>query len=93
MATTFGIYLALAWPVGLAACATWILAAALFRISSLSALIATAAAPLYAWFLMRDLQLVELMAVLALLVWTRHHANIHRLLKGEEPKIGWKSSQ
>ncbi len=93
VATTLGIYLALAWPVGLAACATWILAAALFRISSLSALIATAAAPAYAWFLMADLQLVELTAILALLVWVRHHVNIRRLLKGEEPKIGRKSTQ
>ncbi|MFQ5772907.1 MAG: glycerol-3-phosphate 1-O-acyltransferase PlsY [Kiloniellaceae bacterium] len=92
VATTLGVLLAIAWPVGLAACATWLAVAALLRYSSLSALASLAAAPLYAWLFMRDLQLVELSAILAVLVWARHHANIRRLLKGEEPKIGRKST-
>jgi glycerol-3-phosphate acyltransferase PlsY len=86
VATTLGI--ALAWQVGIAACLTWLLVAVVFRFSSLSALIATAAAPIYAWLFLRDLQMVELSAVLAVLVWIRHHENIRRLLKGEEPRIG-----
>jgi glycerol-3-phosphate acyltransferase PlsY len=90
MATTLGILLALAWQVGIGACLTWLAVALVFRMSSLSALIATAAAPLYAWLFLRDLQLVELSAVLAVLVWIRHHENIRRLLKGEEPRIGRK---
>jgi glycerol-3-phosphate acyltransferase PlsY len=81
----------LAWPVGAAACATWLLVAAIFRFSSLSSMAAAAASPLYAWLLMKDLQLVELTAVLAVLVWIRHAANIGRLLRGEESKIGRKS--
>ena len=56
------------------------------------ALVALAAAPLYIWYLTADLQLVELSALLAVLVWLKHHANIRRLLKGEEPKIGGKPS-
>ncbi len=91
MATALGVLLGLAWPVGVAACATWLAVAAVFRFSSLAALISIAAAPAYAWLLMRDLQLVQLAAVVALLVWWRHHANIRRLLRGEEPRIGRKS--
>ncbi|MDH3792817.1 MAG: glycerol-3-phosphate acyltransferase, partial [Rhodospirillales bacterium] len=88
VATTLGILLALAWQVGIGACLTWLAVALVFRMSSLSALIATAAAPLYAWLFLGDLQVVELAAVLAVLVWIRHHENIRRLLKGEEPRIG-----
>lgn len=92
VATTLGVLLGLAWPVGVAACATWLAVAALFRISSLAGLLSLAAAPLYAWLLMRDLQLAQLATLLAVLVWARHHANIRRLLKGEEPRIGRKAS-
>ncbi len=90
VATVLGVLLAFAWPAGLAACATWILIAGLLRYSSLAALVALAAAPLYVWLFTRDLQLLELSAVLAALVWIRHRVNIVRLLKGEEPKIGGK---
>ncbi len=92
VATTLGVFLALAWPVGLGACLTWLLAALVFRYSSVSSLAAMAAAPFYAWWLMADLQLVQLTAILAFLIWLRHHENIRRLLKGEEPKIGKKTA-
>ena len=90
MATVLGVLLALAWQAGLAACATWLLVAGLLRYSSLATLLSVAAAPLYIWLFTRDLQLVELIAVLAALVWIRHRVNIVRLLKGAEPKIGGK---
>ncbi len=90
VATLLGVLLALAWHAGLAACATWLLVAGLLRYSSLASLVSLAAAPLYIWLFTRDLQLVELIAVLAVLVWICHRANIARLLKGEEPKIGAK---
>ncbi len=90
VATALGVLLALAWQAGLAACATWLLVAGLLRYSSLASLLSLAAAPLYIWLFTRDLQLVELIAVLAALVWIRHRVNITRLLKGEEPKIGGK---
>ncbi len=88
VATTFGVFLALAWPVGLAVCATWLLVAAVVRISSASALAATALAPLFAWLIREDLQLAEMCAILAALVWIRHWQNIGRLVRGREPKIG-----
>ncbi len=91
VATALGVLLAIAWQVGLAACATWLAVAGLLRYSSLAALISLAAAPLYSWLIVGDLQLVQLTAVLAVLVWTRHHANIRRLLKGEEPRLGRRS--
>ncbi len=90
VATVLGVLLALAWQAGLAACATWLLVAGLLRYSSLAGLVSLAAAPLYIWLFTRDLQLVEMIAVLAAMVWIRHRVNIARLLKGEEPKIGGK---
>ncbi len=91
VATTLGTIIAMSWPVGLAACGTWIITAAIFRYSSLAALIALALAPVYAWFYVSPLH-SYVFAGLAILGWVRHHANIHRLLKGEEPKIGKKKS-
>ena len=75
VATFLGTLLALAWPVGLAACATWAVTAAVTRISSLSALVAAALAPV--WLLLfgqRDM--VVLAILLAALVFLRHKANI-----------------
>jgi glycerol-3-phosphate acyltransferase PlsY len=88
VATFFGTLLAAAWPVGLAAGATWILVAAVFRISSLAALVAVAVAPIIALLLGRPWPIVALAAVMAVLVYLRHLPNIQRLVKGEEPRIG-----
>ena len=86
VATALGVLLALAWPVGLLSCLIWLAMARLFRYSSLSSISALAAGPVLAWWLATP-QLVELFGFLALLVIARHHANIRRLLKGEESKI------
>ncbi|MBP7000573.1 glycerol-3-phosphate 1-O-acyltransferase PlsY [Amaricoccus sp.] len=89
VATFLGILLAVAWPVGLIACATWAAVAAVFRISSLSALVAAATAPVWlavfgppgaAWAGLG----------MAILVFVRHSANIARLRDGTEPRIGRK---
>lgn len=87
VATTLGTLLAASWPVGLLACATWLVTTALFRISSLAALVALITAPAYAYFLDGPHQ-TALAGALGLLCVFRHHANIGRLLKGEEPRIG-----
>lgn len=91
VATTLGVHLALALPMGAAACATWLAVAALTRYSSLAALISVAAAPAFAWWLMHDLQLVQYAIVIAVIVWLRHWENIGRLLRGRESKIGQRS--
>ena len=89
VATTLGVLLAGFWPVGIAACATWLLAAAVFRMSSLAAVAALAAAPFYAYG-MGSKPMALAAAILAVLSVIRHHANIRRILKGEEPRIGAK---
>jgi acyl phosphate:glycerol-3-phosphate acyltransferase len=89
VATWLGTMLAIAWPVGLAAMATWLVTAALFRISSLAGLAAAALAPIWALVLGRG-DIFILALLLAALIFERHRANIGRLLRGEEPKIGKK---
>jgi acyl phosphate:glycerol-3-phosphate acyltransferase len=89
VATFLGTLIALSWPVGLVACATWALTAAISRISSLSALMAAVLAPLFAFALGRgDVALAA--AFMAVLIFIRHHANITRLMQGTEPRIGRK---
>ncbi|MEM7490994.1 MAG: glycerol-3-phosphate 1-O-acyltransferase PlsY [Pseudomonadota bacterium] len=88
VATFLGTLLALSFPLGLAACATWLVTAAIFRISSLAALVAAVAAPLWALWLRPDAILLS--AALAGLILYRHSANIRRLIAGEEPRIGAK---
>ena len=90
VATFLGLLLAVAWPVGLAACATWAATAAASRISSLSALAAAVLSPLWAALLGRG-EVVALAIALALLILLRHHANIARLVAGTEPRIGRRS--
>ncbi|WP_341704533.1 glycerol-3-phosphate 1-O-acyltransferase PlsY [Ferrovibrio sp.] len=91
VATYLGVLLGAAWPVGAFACLTWLVAAAVARYSSLSALIAALLSPVFAWFYVSP-QIGELAAAMAVLVCIRHHQNIARLLKGEEPKIGKKKT-
>lgn len=91
VATTLGVLLAAAWPVGLLACVTWLATAFLFRFSSLAALVALVAAPVYATWLAPG-PVVPLGVALAILSVARHRANIKRLLQGTEPRIGKKSA-
>ena len=91
VATFLGTLLALAWPVGLAACAAWAVTAAVSRISSLSALVAAGLAPVWLLIFGRG-QMLALVIILAALVFLRHGANIARLRAGTEPRIGAKKA-
>jgi acyl phosphate:glycerol-3-phosphate acyltransferase len=88
VATFFGVIFAVAWPVGLLCGATWLAMAALFRMSSLASLTAAVLAPLFVFLIDRPYPFLWLALFLAVLIFIRHHQNIRRLLKGEEPKIG-----
>ncbi|MFN3722656.1 MAG: glycerol-3-phosphate 1-O-acyltransferase PlsY [Paracoccaceae bacterium] len=89
VATFLGTLLALAWPVGLAACATWAVTAAISRISSLSALVAAALTPVWLAVLGYP-QMTVLAIALGALIFARHSANIARIRQGLEPRIGRK---
>ena len=88
VATLLGILLALSLWLGLSVLATWLVAILIWRISSLSALIAAALAPLYAVLLLRfNILSVTVLLLSLLLIW-RHQSNIRNLLSGKEKPIG-----
>jgi glycerol-3-phosphate acyltransferase PlsY len=91
VATALGVWLAAAPWVGVAMLATWLATAALFRYSSLSALVAALAAPFYVWWLTGETAFVVAMTVMSAILIARHRANIRNLLAGKETKIGQKS--
>ncbi|MBS4011426.1 MAG: glycerol-3-phosphate 1-O-acyltransferase PlsY [Roseovarius sp.] len=89
VATFLGIFLALAWPVGLACCATWLVTALVTRVSSKAAIMAAALST--GWMVVLGYGTGMLLAfVLSLLVFWRHRDNIARIKAGTEPKIGQK---
>ncbi len=90
VATTLGMFLALAPYTGLVAIGTWLVMAVLFRISSLAALMAMISTPVSAYVIYHNPVLAGVSLFVAVFVWYRHKANIQRLLKGEEPRIGKK---
>ena len=87
VATLLGTLLALHWPIGVFACLTWLVMAAIFRISSLAALVAAALAPVAAPFL-GYAEGVLLLILIGALVWAKHAPNIRRIAAGTEPRIG-----
>ena len=87
VATFLGIALAVNFVLGLFCCVVWLVTAAIFRFSSLAALTAATLAPIYC-LAMLTIPHVILFVFLGLLIFIRHAANIGRLVRGEEPKIG-----
>jgi glycerol-3-phosphate acyltransferase PlsY len=89
VATFLGTLLALWVPAGLFAVATWLGAALVARYSSLAALLAAAASP-FVLYAMGKWEFALAAIFMTVLIFIRHRANIARLLKGDEPKIGKK---
>ena len=104
VATGLGVLLAIAWPVGLIACLTWLATAAIFRFSSLAALWAFVLAPVVTWYLsdptheilsfyQTELQRVEFAVFIAFAIVIRHRENIARIARGKESRIGRSASR
>jgi len=89
VATNAGVSFGLAWPIGLAYALVWLSVLAIFRISSLAGMsavvAAAAAAPLFGYP-----DYFPVLAAIAGLIIYLHRANIARLMKGEEPRLGGK---
>ena len=93
VATAAGVLLALNGWVGLASLATWLVIAAATRYSSLAALVTALLAPVYTFFIVGDLPVVALVAVMSVLLIWRHRSNITKLCNGTESKLGSKASK
>ena len=86
VATVLGVLLAIAWQVGLTAAAIWLIIAAIFRYSSLAAILALTLSTVYAWYL-PDTNVSIMTTLIAGLSILRHKENMWRLIKGKESKI------
>jgi glycerol-3-phosphate acyltransferase PlsY len=93
VATTLGVVLAAMPAVGGSLVLIWLVTAAIFRYSSLAALVATGTMPLLTWLVDGRPAMLALSGALLILVVARHRENIGRLLKGTEGKIGQKAQQ
>jgi glycerol-3-phosphate acyltransferase PlsY len=93
VATALGVLLALNVWLGLGGLATWLLTAVVFRYSSLAALTASVATPVYAILLGLPQEWVLASGILSLLLVWRHKRNIQNLLAGKETKIGGGKAQ
>ncbi len=89
VATTMGVTLGLAWPIGAVYAGVWLGMLAITRISSLSGMTAAVAAPVAALVLGKP-ELAPVLAAIAVIVLILHRANIQRLLAGTEPRVGSK---
>jgi len=92
VATSFGAIFGIAWLAGLLTLTTWLAVSLIFRMSSLAALASLLLMPFYLWITTKSVALVICGAVITVLVYIRHKANIARIVKGDEPRITGKKS-
>ena len=90
VATALGVYLALDWKIGLSVIGIWLAMTAVFRTSSLSALVASFCAPFLIWQISGAQPLIIMSTILTIMLFWRHRSNIQNLLSGGEEKIGKK---
>ena len=88
VATALGVQLGLWWPIGLTVAGVWLFVAKVLKISSLSALVSMALAPLVVWLFWPEPVLAGMQVVVSLLLFWRHRSNIANLIAGKEDKIG-----
>ena len=88
VATLIGVLFGIAWSLGLVYVLTWLLVAAIWRISSLAALVAAVLAPFYSLYLLGDVVVALVVAIVVLLLIVRHRSNIEKLIEGREDRIG-----
>jgi glycerol-3-phosphate acyltransferase PlsY len=88
VATLLGVLLGLSWLAGLATILTWLATAAIWRISSLSALVAAALAPIYVWRGTGSGLAALVVLIMAAILYWRHRENIRRIAAGTEGRIG-----
>jgi len=87
VATALGVQFGLYWPVGLCVAGIWLLMAKAVKISSLSALVSMALAPLMVWAFWPEPTLLAMQTVISILLFWRHRSNIRNLLSGAEDRI------
>jgi len=93
VATAAGVLIALDWRLGLAVIVLWVVVVAATRYSSLGAIVAAVAAPVAAWLLDGIGPVLYAVAAMSVLLVERHRANIGKLLRGEESRVGDRSRQ
>lgn len=91
VATALGVILAISPLVGGLVLLTWLVVAAIWRYSSLAALVAAGMAPVYMVLLGMDHWISAAVALMSVILFIRHDANIRRLMRGEESRIGQKA--
>jgi len=84
VATMMGVMVGLSLPIGLAVIGTWLFVAKVLKISSVSALVATALAPIYIYFLSGEMSWVYLTVLMTIMLFWRHKSNIQKLINGSE---------
>jgi len=87
VATALGVQFGLYWPIGATVGLVWLLMAKVVKISSLSALVAMAVAPLAVWYFWPAAELVVMQLVTSAILFWRHRSNIRNLLSGTESRI------
>ena len=87
VATALGVQIGLFWPIGLSVAAIWLFVAKVLKISSLSALISMALAPVIVWVFWPDNALIGMQLIITGLLFWRHRSNIRNLITGTEDRI------
>jgi len=88
VATMLGVMFGFSWWIGLATVGTWLFMAKIVKISSLSALVATALAPVYVWIWFNNIESITVTVVMTVILFWRHRSNIQNMIKGTEGAIG-----